>query len=240
MSGSLSVETVKVLECLGFAPSRSPYNRDGLVLHFGNCELEAFQPDFSGRVAFIGSIDGTGRTIYPPLEFYLPARVISVQQCAALLSYYLRHYPIQESPMWLAEGRLKEDLLPWNIDAARRKAAYDALPKCFVRCEWLRLALKQLEATIASKSDEARIWLRYADGILSIMCDEENFVVSAKGLPWPNAIFIRAGDIRDLPKRLRGEEISIVVGDAYLQIGTKYYHRQIDENPPAAAGAVPS
>ncbi len=48
---------------------------------------------------------------------------------------------------------------------------------------------------------------------------------------------MRAGEIRDLPKRLRGDEISIVVGDAHLQIGTKYYSRQTDGNSPAVHDA---
>ena len=100
------------------------------MFQFGNCEIEAFNPEFSGRIAFIGSIENTGRTIYPPLEFYLPARVISVQQCAVLLSYYLRHYVIQSSPLWLVEAQQNQDLLPWRIDAAHREAIYDAFPKC--------------------------------------------------------------------------------------------------------------
>ncbi len=228
LNKALNFKTLDALECLGFIASLSPTNGNGLMFRFGSCEIEVFQPDFAGRVALIGSIEGTSRTIYPPHEFFLPASVISVQQCAALLSYYLRDYPVQESPMWLIEGRSNQDLLPWHIDAAHRKMAYDALPKCFVRREWLRLALKQLEVAITSKPDETYIRLEYANGVLSIMCDEEHLVLSAKGLSWPNAICVRADEFRrDFPKRLRSEEIAFVVGDTHLQIGTKLIRRDV-------------
>jgi hypothetical protein len=93
-------------------------------------------------------------------------------------------------------------LLPWNLEAARRRAAHAALQKCFVRRAWLRFALNQLGALIASKSHDALIWFNYADGVLSMKCDEERIVVSAKGVSWLKPIAIPADELRDLPKRL--------------------------------------
>ena len=228
------------LQHLGFIPSRSPYNGGGLAYEFRGCELEAFPPDFTRRVAFVGSLEGTGRTTHVPLEFYFPEQLISIEQCAALLSYYLRRCPIQNPPSFLVEGRLCEDLLPWKIDAALRKAAYDALPKCFVQRKWLRLALNELITVITSKSDDTLIWLEFTSGLLSMRCDEERFVVVAKGIGWPELIVIRAGEIRDLPKRLFGIEIPVVVHHENVQIGTRYYSRLFNLNSVVLRKDIPS
>jgi hypothetical protein len=121
----------------------------------------------------------------------------------------------------------------------RRQAAYDALPKCFVKRDWLRLALKQLAPEIAAKPDDALIWFKYAAGILSITCDEERFVVSAKGVDWPKPVVVRVGEIRHLPRRLTDEEVPVVVGDSHLRIGAKYYTSLTDVDVPPPTSAVP-
>ncbi len=56
-----NVTTMDALQYLGFLPSRSTYNGGGLAYKFGGCELDAFPPDFTRRVAFVASVEGTVR-----------------------------------------------------------------------------------------------------------------------------------------------------------------------------------
>jgi hypothetical protein len=95
---------------------------------------------------------------------------------------------------------------------------------------------------IAGKSDDARIWFNFAVGALAIEYDEERIVVSARGAPWPRAILIRAAEMRDLPKRLTGEDVPVVVHDVHLQIGARYYATlgNVEPETTAAKDAMPS
>ena len=185
MTQTSPIRTIAALESLGFVPKPSaPFGRDFLYFHFGNFELEMLGEDFSGRLCFGGLVPGDGRTLYAPIEFHLLKEVVSIEQCALLIAYYLRDYPIARLPAWLIEGRRDRHLLPWNLDAARRQAAYDALPKCFVRRDWLRLGLTSLSAMIAAKPDDTVVRFAFANDVLSVECGDERFVVSASGLPW--------------------------------------------------------
>jgi hypothetical protein len=70
-------------------------------------------------------------------------------------------------------------------------------------------------------------------------CDEERIVVSTKGVPWPKPIAIPADEFRDLPKRLTGDEIPIVVDGSHLQVGSRYYLLLSDADIPASDKPMP-
>jgi hypothetical protein len=99
--------------------------------------------------------------------------------------------------------------------------------------------LKNLAATIAPKSDDVLVRFTYADGVLSVECDDEKFVASATGLEWPLPIAVRAGGLRELPKRLMSEEICILVDDTHLGIGTRRYGRVANEAVYGSGEAAP-
>lgn len=224
MTQSPNVSTMDALQAIGFVPSQSPENRDGLAFKFDNGDIEAFPPDHTGRVFLLGSVDGTPRTQYPPFEHYLPENVVSEQQCAALLSYYLRHYAIQPQPSWLIEGQQRHDLLPWNLAGAQRQGALDALPKCSVKREWMRLALKDLGASLA-EAQGAPVLFNFSDGVLSIEHGGKKIAVTASGSNWPRPVAVHASEFQSLPKRLMKEEIPVVVGESYVMVDTTRYAR---------------
>ena len=167
MSGSATVATMEVLRDFGFQPGHNPLFPDGLVYHFENFDLEAanmVNQYAQKKVGFSGFLERTARVMYAPIEFWIPTHVISSEQCAALIAYYL-HVPILNPPWWLVEGRKRKDLLPWMIDGAARKAAYDAESKCFVQRDWLRLAVKNLSVQIESASDDMPVTFQFGDNI---------------------------------------------------------------------------
>jgi hypothetical protein len=101
-----AIPTMEALRQLGFKASGNPYFQDGLIFEFSNFDLGA-APTLKDYVLecvmFSGFCDSkTSRVMYAPIEFYLPKSVISVEQCAAMIAYYL-HVPVDAPPWWLIE-----------------------------------------------------------------------------------------------------------------------------------------
>jgi hypothetical protein len=169
---------------------------------------------------FSGFCDSkSSRVIYAPIEFYVTKSVISVAQCAALIAYYL-HVPVDNPPLWLTEGKQRNDLLPWTIKWAReataRKVIYDASPKCFVKKEWLRLALKALAKNLENRPDATVVRFGFADDVFSIRADDDVIASAASGESWPEAITLLASELRKLPRRLPDSEVCILVSPEHL------------------------
>src|ERR1700722_16816430 len=107
MSESATVATMELLREFGFEPGHNPRLSDSLVYHFKNFDLEANlsrNQYAQERVFFGGLLERTGRDMYAPIEFNISTHVMSSEQCAALIAYYL-HVPILNPPQWLIEGR---------------------------------------------------------------------------------------------------------------------------------------
>lgn len=93
------------------------------------------------------------------------------------------------------------------------------MPKCFVRREWLRLALKTLASKIEPLTDDVPIIFDFRHEVISIRCDEERIVASAKGEDWPNPVCVQSVELRELPMRFMTDEVCVVVGDSHLNRG---------------------
>jgi hypothetical protein len=229
------------LRHFGFRPNGNPLFDECLVYEFENFDLEAAACSneyAQERVFFSGLIERTERVMYAPIEFNIPTDVMCVWQCAALLSYYLRSYPIPNPPWWLVEGRQRQDLLPWAIESAARQAAYDALPKCFVQRDWLRLALKTLSIQIASMPDDMPVEFEFKDGVLSIRCNGNTMVTAATGASWPDQVTVQVRELRTLPKRLMSKEICLLVEASHLKIGNSFH--QLSTNAADNSGSQAS
>jgi hypothetical protein len=231
MNQSATVATMDVLREFGFQPNHNPLFEESLIFQFVNFDLKADLAvnKYSQQcVLFTGFLERTARVIYAPIEFYLPTTVISCEQCAAMIAYYL-DVPVATPAPWLIMGRERRDVLPWMIEGATRQAAYDASPKCFVRREWLRLALQTLSVHIASLPDEMPVVFEFREDVLSLRCDGDLIVTTATGASWPEQVTTSAGELRELPKRLMSESVCVFVGATHLGIGNRSYARIIDE-----------
>lgn len=231
-----TIPTMEALRQLGFEPSGNPYSREGLIFRFSNFDLEA-APTLKDYVLecvmFSGFCDfKTSRRMYAPIEFYVPKFVISVEQCAAMIAYFL-HVPVDDPPRWLTEGKQLGDLLPWRIQWARkeaaRKAAYDASPKCFVEREWFKMALKSLAKSLENKPDDAAVRFDFADNIFSIRTDNDVIATGGKGIFWPETVTVLVSELRKLPRRIPRDEVCILVSPKHLNIGTSYFLRDPKE-----------
>jgi hypothetical protein len=226
------IPTLEALRQLGFKALGNPHFADGLMFRFANFDLEA-APTLKDYVlecvGFSGFFDSrTSRVIYAPIEFYVPKSVISVEQCAAMIAYYL-HVPVDDPPRWLTEGKQRGDLLPWRIEWARkdaaRKAIYDASPKCFVKREWLKMALKSLHNSLERKPDATVVQFHFAGNILSIRVDNHVIATGGSGNSWPETVTVLAAELRKLPRRIPKDEVCILVSPEHLQIGNSYFLR---------------
>ena len=101
---------------LGFAPQTVPDDRNPEACYdFGTFVLTA--SDTMGKyfrqvVAFAGNYS-TPRSI-GVIEFELPEDVASIEQCAAMIYYYLRHYEVVFEPDWWTSAEANQQLLPWK------------------------------------------------------------------------------------------------------------------------------
>jgi hypothetical protein len=114
--------------------------------------------------------------------------------------------------------------LPWAIADADRRAAPDALQKCFIELAWLRLALKSLLVQIAAIPDDVPVIFEFKDAVLSLRCNGNSIVVPGLGVSWPNQATILARELRTLPKRLMTENVCVLVDASHLRIGNSFYN----------------
>ncbi|MCY2986854.1 MAG: hypothetical protein NTY19_03185 [Planctomycetota bacterium] len=236
MNEAETVSTVDVLLDLGFEPLADPL--PGLRFDFGNFDLRArelINLKFQEVVTFSGVL-ATPRTA-AKVDFELPPRIASREQCAAMIVYYLDHaasgktFEPTRRVDWLAEGRQNKHLLPWVIQGAKRKlgaAAYGARPHCFVRREWARLAINTLAIYLdplspEAVSDETSVVFFFKDSVLTIRWESEVIALAGRGVDWPTKYVIRAGQLRQFPKRFNDSEVEISIWNVKLRIGDQVY-----------------
>ena len=130
-------------------------------------------------------------------------------------------------------------LLPWVIQGAKRKlveAPYRARPHCVVQRDWARLAIKTLASYLdplspEAVSDETPVVFFFKDSVLTIRCKSEVIALAGRGEDWPTKYVIRAGQLRQFPKRFKGSEVEISIWNAKLRIGDKLYAGVEDDLP---------
>lgn len=172
-----TIATFDALRELGFQPDYTVVYSDvkpGLSFDFGNFKLSA-SCLLNLRVVEVVLFTGILRTprTLAQVEFELPRRVISREQCAAWIVWNLdqsasgrRFQPLRHVG-WMEEGRQNQRLLPWVAEMA----AYKSRPSCTVRRDWLRLALKTLGEHLSSLPDSAAVVFSFDGSVLSIRID---------------------------------------------------------------------
>src|SRR5438094_699690 len=122
MKETAPIGTWELLQDFGFEPDAGIISdpMPGLTLDFGNCKLLAsrgINTKFAEVVTFSG-VFATPRTVVQ-IEFEMPIRVTSREQCAAWIAWHLDEtadghvFVPTRAADWLAEGRRRKDLLPW-------------------------------------------------------------------------------------------------------------------------------
>ncbi len=179
---------------------------------------------FREIVAFCGHFNHAGDTI-GELDFALPANVESCDQLKAFLAYYLRDAITEDRPLWMIEGEIVRDLLPWE----RERAAYRQRDHCTINREWLKLALRELTAMLTSSAPPERVVFAFDGNVMTIDA-RQRIVVQGSGDPWHSTYAIAAADLHELPARFMRDTVAIDVWKGLFAIGNRRY-RVIDPQP---------
>jgi hypothetical protein len=224
-----TIPTWNLRPSLGFQPDPRVGSdvRPGLSFDFGNFKLSAscvLNLRFVEVVLFSGIL--ATRDTLAEIEFELPRQVKSRGQCAAWIVWNLDQHcdhglftparPVR----WLDEGRQNRRLLPWVMSMAE----YDARPRCMIRRDWLRLALKTLGEQIASEPDDAAIVFTFDGNVLSIRCDHKVIALPGEGLPWTVCFRVEAKMLRQQPRRrLMREYVGVSIWKSRIELGPWSY-----------------
>jgi hypothetical protein len=162
------------------------------------------------------------------IEYPLPEEVETRELGLAYLAYALRSTSWGDvEPEWLVVGREHAHLLPWE----RQRAAYEARPRCKVKRDWLRLALRTLSEGIASEPTASPILFAFDGTTLSIRCGSVFVALPAEGAAWqtPYLLITEAPFVR--PARLMGPDIEISFFGGKLAID-RYRYAGASSLPP--------
>lgn len=228
MSNATSIDTWAALRDFGYTPDPAVISDEmpGLSIDFGSFKLSAsvgMNRGFRPVIMFSGVLV-TSRT-FCEVHFELPCVVASRNTLAAFMVYYLdnaagdRALDSEREIWWLAEGRQHRHLLPWEIE----RAAYEARPYCYVKREWMRLALKNLTELLAKADDAREVEFAFNGSVLLIQCIGQVIAMPAAGTAWPTKFTIPAERLRQLPKRLLDKEVGVSVYKGLLHIGRMGY-----------------
>lgn len=135
---------------------------------------------------------------------------------------------------WVEEGRQNKSLLPW----VRSIAEYNMRPQCFVRRNWLRLALKTLGEQVSSLSDQAAVVFSFDGSVLYIRCDNKVIALPGGGVPWTVRFRVEAKTLRRLPKRLRREIVWVSIWRSHISLGTWTYEGTLEQSGTTQASSV--
>lgn len=224
-----SVSTWDALQRLGFAPDDSVDSdvRPGLSFDFGKFSLAAGQM-FNLHMRWVVSFSGLVSTpnALASIEFEMPGKVESDEQCAAWIAWHLkeqlpargRFIPRSKAKL-LVFGLQHQATLPWE----RNMAEYAARPRCLVERSWLRHALKDLAWKLNCENAESLVEFSFDGRILSFHRPNWVVPVPGAGAEWPLVYHIRAGNLARLPSRLMREQIEISVWNGSLTLGNRCY-----------------
>lgn len=221
-----SVVTWTALQSLGFMPEHDFYGCPAMSFDFGSFKLQAvLMKNLQMRdvVSFSGVVS-TSRTICM-IEYDMPLRVDSVEQCAAWIAWHIqRVLPRREKIIpadhmeLLILGMQHQDSLPWERD----KAAYRSRPQCYVERAWLRQALKSIKENIQGSDPNLMISIAFDGRVLSFQSAKWIVPMPAIGESWPNQYEIKVCDFY-FPSRLMQETIHVSVWKESLSLGNPPY-----------------
>ena len=180
---------------------------------------------FRELVLFTGTLIAP-RTI-ASVQFEMPTLVKSTQQYAVWIVWNLDRV---ESPRgfvpavpagWLAEGRSRQNLLPWvaKMSTPTSEKSHHFL----VEREWLRMALNTLADILAHVDDTSLVIFEFDGVIFTIRCAGRAVPVPGRSEAWASRYTMAAGKLRNLPKRLMRDPVSVSVGDGWLQLHMTRY-----------------
>jgi hypothetical protein len=219
-----TIATFDVPRDLGFQPDDTvlySHVKPGLSFDFGNFKLSAsclLNVRFVEVVLFRGIL-ATSHSL-AEIEFELPTRVLSREQCAAWIVWKLDQYGSERMfqprryVAWIEEGRQNQRLVPWVTEMA----AYKSRPSCTVRRDWLRLALKTLAEHLSLLPDSAAVVFSFDGSVLSVRIDGKVVALPGEGFPWAVRFNVNAGQLRRLPKRFMREYIGVEIWESRLKI----------------------
>ncbi len=223
------VATMDALRCLGFESDTDVYSEGGtgLSFDFGNFKLSAglmMSIQMQEVVCFSGVVS-TSRTI-ASIEFEMPVRVESHDQCSAWIAWYLNaQMPHREKVIlldrsdFLNYGMQHFSLLPWE----RSKAAYASHPRCSVERTWMRQGLNSIQKYIDLVEMESKVIISF-DGNL-LLFQGENWVIPlpATGAAWSYKYQIEVRNFSRFPSRLMNTAIEVSIWDGSMRLGNRFY-----------------
>lgn len=222
------VATWDALHDIGFLPVDDNWGCPSISYDFGSFKLQAtltMGRYFQEVVSFSG-VYRTPRRI-GSIEFDMPLRVESREQCAAWIAWHLnenlprREQIIPESRSDLLVFGLKhEATLPWR----RQMAAYQARPQCSVERGWLRQALKSIKANVSDADPDSKISISFDGRVLIFQSAKWIAPLPAQGEPWPDKYEIAVSDFY-FPSRLMQETIHVSIWDGNLLLGNRLFRR---------------
>lgn len=229
----MSVYTSDLLKSLGFKEDNSIVSDPpgGLSIDLGNFKLSAsfVINRWCQEIVLLSGIMSISRSIYD-VESEMPREVESWEQGVAWVTWcldkhgeYDKYNPTQPIK-WLADGRQNFYLLPWE----RERLAYENRPNCYVKREWVRVALRNLSKQIALLDDEVSVIFQFDGNILTICYEGLVLAMPAYGSKWKFRYLIKAGTLRQLPKRLMSQEVEFSVWNSDLTIG-RYRYKDVKE-----------
>jgi hypothetical protein len=243
MTEHTTVETRDALLELGFRCDDTVISdvMPGLSFDFGNFKLQASCVTNlrAAEVVLFTGVLTTPRTM-AEIDFELPRRVESRNQCAAFIVWYLdeasseREFRPQRDVGWIEEGRQNRKLLP----GVRVMGAYNSRPSCTVRRDWMRLALNTLREHISYLTDSAPVVFCFDGSVLSIRLEREIVALAGQGLPWAVCFSVKAGELRRLPKRFKRECVKLSIWESRLTIDGWRYEGTIEAYAPVGRAGI--
>jgi len=181
------------------------------------CHNLSFHP-----IVLLSGVIRTASTI-GELEREMPRSVDSLEQGIAWVTWILDEHRVLATPgplpSWVEQGRANVGLLPW----IKRRRAYEASPKCLVRRDYARLALKELAEAIAEADADETVRLEFDGEVLRMRIRDRAIVMPARGEPWPEFFELPADGMRSLPRRLSGDPVFFGVWDGAFTLDNRRY-----------------
>lgn len=211
------METLQVLERIGFKPSGFGYSFD-----FGGLNLKAvigLNLSMNYGVHFAG-VFRNARS-FSEIQFSIPEEVDSYEQGLGYLAYFLQKYPIESPPQWLTDGQQYIDDLPFLVE--RRKQLWEAeyANQVTVDHQLFKLNLKKMRALLEASGDQFQeLRLSFKGQVLKIEIGSEVFVFNGSGADWTQEYTFESSVLKKIPPRLPRRDFTIgVQNDGQLRVG---------------------
>lgn len=225
------VSTWDVLVDVGFredsaAPMRS------FCYDFGNFKLSALRctnPSFVEIVLLTGVMRGRGSLaeVHGEIGVLEASRQVVLAHVAWTLDRAAGGIFRPGVPAdWLEEGRTNIHLLPWirrQLEYREFQKKYQARPHCYVDRKWMRTAVSTLRDYAQADPGEKTIAVMFDGRTLAFEAPDLRCNVAASGDAWPEAVTVRAIELREFQKRFKGAVVVVSAWNGHLEIGNVTY-----------------